>query len=259
VRVEDLPGFDPASAHAKIEALGRRLEKIGPVNPLADREYSEASERAAFLQEQCSDLGQSVGELRRVLGDLEHHIETVFAEMFEKTRAHFADMTKTLFPEGRGVLRLQEELATGSTGEVECSNGEDEIPRAESSGRKAPGIHLEIEFPRKGAKTLTLLSGGEKALAAIGFLFSLFLARPCPFYVLDEVEAALDDHNIDRFLSLVKQYQRETQFIIITHQRRTMEIADILYGVTMEGDGVSRLLSRRLTEVRPPGVEAKAG
>ncbi len=110
------------------------------------------------------------------------------------------------------------------------------------------GVALEVKPPRKAPRSLTLLSGGEKALAAIAFLFALFLARPCPFYILDEVEAALDDVNIGRFLSLVRRYQDQTQFIIITHQRRTMEIADSLYGVAMDPDGTSRVLSRRLAQ-----------
>ena len=109
------------------------------------------------------------------------------------------------------------------------------------------GIGLEVKLANKSPRTLSLLSGGEKAMTAIAFLFSLFLARPCPFYILDEVEASLDDTNIRRFLSLVRRYRERTQFIIITHQRQTMEVADTLYGVTLESDGTSRILSRRLT------------
>ena len=109
-----------------------------------------------------------------------------------------------------------------------------------------PGISLAVKFPNKAPRSMSLLSGGEKAMTAIAFLFSLFLARPCPFYILDEVEASLDDVNIRRFLSLVRRYRDKTQFIIITHQRQTMEIADTLYGVALESDGTSRVLSRRL-------------
>ena len=122
--------------------------------------------------------------------------------------------------------------------------GDDE---GEGGGRPAAGIALEIKPPRKAPRSMSLLSGGEKALAAIAFLFALFLARPCPFYILDEVEAALDDTNLGRFLSVVRRYQDMTQFIVITHQRRTMEVADTLYGVAMDTDGTSRVLSRRLT------------
>jgi chromosome segregation protein len=259
VAAGDLVGVDRDTAQVKIDSLTRRVERIGPVNPLADKEYSEAAERAGFLADQRADLEKSVEELRRVLYDLEEHIESEFTAMFEKTEANFAEMTRTLFPGGHGVLRLEEEPA----GRSEVQPGVEAIAGTEAAGdavnRAAPGIHLDIVFSRKASKGLTLLSGGEKALAAIAFLFALFLARPCPFYVLDEVEAALDDHNIGRFLSLVRRYQKDTQFIIITHQRRTMEIADLLYGVTMEEDGVSRLLSRRLTEEKVAGSQAKAG
>jgi chromosome segregation protein len=109
-----------------------------------------------------------------------------------------------------------------------------------------PGISLSVKFPSKAPRSMSLLSGGEKAMTAIAFLFALFLARPCPFYILDEVEASLDDVNIRRFLSLVRKYRDRTQFIIITHQRQTMEIADTLYGIALEADGTSRVLSRRL-------------
>ncbi len=112
------------------------------------------------------------------------------------------------------------------------------------------GISLEVKFANKSPRSLSLLSGGEKAMTAIAFLFSLFLARPCPFYILDEVEASLDDINIRRFLSLVRRYRERTQFIIITHQRQTMEVADTLYGVTLESDGTSRILSRRLAAAK---------
>ncbi|MGB9879395.1 MAG: hypothetical protein ACPLRM_01410, partial [Anaerolineae bacterium] len=118
----------------------------------------------------------------------------------------------------------------------------------------APGIDIEVRFSNKSPRTLSLLSGGEKAMTAVAFLFSLFLARPCPFYILDEVEASLDDINIRRFLSLVNRYKDKTQFIIITHQRQTMEIADTLYGVTLEKDGTSRVLSRRLGMVKTKGA-----
>jgi chromosome segregation protein len=142
-----------------------------------------------------------------------------------------------LFPGGRGMLRLEEQPVGRPLGD----DGEEAVQR------EGPGIVLEIKPPRKAPRSMSLLSGGEKALAALSFLFALFLARPCPFYVLDEVEAALDDVNLGRFLSLVKRYQDQTQFIIITHQRRTMEIADTLYGVAMDADGTSRVLSRRLS------------
>ena len=119
------------------------------------------------------------------------------------------------------------------------------LPMRKTPGEAVGGIALEVKLPNKAPRSLTLLSGGEKAMTAIAFLFSLFLARPCPFYILDEVEASLDDVNIRRFLSLIRKYREKTQFIIITHQRQTMEVADTLYGVALESDGTSRVLSRR--------------
>lgn len=233
----EVEGLLPAELAATEARLQRRLETMGPVNPLAEQEYRETEERASFLAEQRRDLESSLDELAGVIDDLERHIESTFADMFEATQRHFTDMVQLLFPGGRGVLRLEEQAADRPLGD----DGEEVVLR------EGLGIVLEIKPPRKAPRSMSLLSGGEKALAALSFLFALFLARPCPFYVLDEVEAALDDVNLGRFLSLVKRYQDQTQFIIITHQRRTMEIADTLYGVAMDTDGTSRVLSRRLS------------
>ena len=243
-----LAGRERAELEAVVEQLERRRERIGPVNPLAEQEYREQAERADFLSEQRRDLEASLAELRKVVDDLDRHIEATFTEVFEATRLHFEDMVQVLFPGGRGLLKLVD-VRPGDADHEDERDREDEIES--EPGEAAPGsqgITLEIKPPKKAPKSLSLLSGGEKALAAIAFLFALFLARPSPFYILDEVEAALDDVNIGRFLSLVRRYERRSQFIIITHQRRTMEIADTLYGVAMDTDGTSRVLSRRLRE-----------
>jgi chromosome segregation protein len=151
-------------------------------------------------------------------------VERRFAETFDAVQRNFAEVASTLFPGGHGRLRLTE---------------------AEEEGDEA-GIEVELSPAGKRVMRLSLLSGGEKALGAISFLFALFLARPCPFYLLDEVEAALDDTNIGRFCALLRQFADRAQFIVVTHQKRTMEAADALYGVTMGGDGVSQIVSRRL-------------
>jgi chromosome segregation protein len=156
--------------------------------------------------------------------DLARTVEDRFSETFAAVQANFAEVASTLFPGGDGRLRLTEPEEEG----------------------EQPGIEVELRPAGKKVTRLSLLSGGEKALGAISFLFALFLARPCPFYLLDEVEAALDDTNIGRFVELLRRYSDRTQFIVITHQKRTMEAADILYGVTMGADGVSQLVSRRL-------------
>ena len=226
------------------ERAGRRLDRLGPVNPLAEQECAELEERATFLAEQRRDLEASLAQLQEVVSDLDQHIETSFAAIFETVKENFSAVIATVFPGAKGSLKLVEGASARSE---EGTAGELEEVLADEVKPPVRGIGLEVKFPNKSPRSLTLLSGGEKAMAAIAFLFSLFLARPCPFYILDEVEASLDDINIRRFLSLVRRYRDKTQFIIITHQRQTMEVADTLYGVTLESDGTSRILSRRLT------------
>jgi chromosome segregation protein len=226
----DAAGADPAEGDsreelaARIERLERRRESLGQVNPLAKQEYDQEKERLVELSTQRADLEQSLAELETLRDDLAHTVEDRFAQTFATVQENFAEVASTLFPGGEGRLRLTE------------SEDEDE----------PPGIEVELRPAGKKVTRLSLLSGGEKALGAISFLFALFLARPCPFYLLDEVEAALDDTNIGRFVELLRRYSDRAQFIVITHQKRTMEAADILYGVTMGADGVSQIVSRRL-------------
>jgi chromosome segregation protein len=165
-------------------------------------------------------------------------VERRFDETFAAVSSHFEEVAATLFPGGHGRLRLTEPGEAG--------------PEAVEE----PGVEVELRPAGKRVTKLTLLSGGEKALGAISFLFALFLARPCPFYLLDEVEAALDDTNIGRFVELLRRYSERAQFIVVTHQKKTMEAADVLYGVTMAGDGVSQIVSRRLP--REPTLAATA-
>jgi chromosome segregation protein len=210
----------------RAERLEQRREALGQVNPLAKQEYDQEKARLAELQVQREDLEQSLEELATLRDDLAQTVEHRFAETFATVQANFAEVASTLFPGGEGRLRLTEP----------DDGDEDELP----------GIEVELRPAGKKVTRLSLLSGGEKALGAISFLFALFLARPCPFYLLDEVEAALDDTNIGRFVELLRRYSDRAQFIVITHQKRTMEAADILYGVTMGADGISQIVSRRL-------------
>jgi chromosome segregation protein len=207
---------------AKLERLERRREQLGQVNPLAREEYEAEKERLDELARQRADLEESLRELEQLRRDLTETVERRFAETFTAVERHFSDVAATLFPGGEGRLRLTED-----------DDGEH-------------GIEVELRPAGKRITRLSLLSGGEKALGAIAFLLSLFLARPSPFYLLDEVEAALDDTNIGRFTSLLRRYAQDAQFIVITHQKRTMEAADVLYGVTMGPDGLSQIVSRRL-------------
>jgi chromosome segregation protein len=227
---EPAEGDDREQLVATVERLERRRETLGQVNPLAHEEYEAEKERLEELVAQRADLEASLEELEKLRNELTETVERRFAETFDAVRGHFADVTATVFPGGEGHLRLTE---------------------AEDEGEE-PGVEVELRPAGKRVQRLSLLSGGEKALGAIAFLFALFLARPCPFYLLDEVEAALDDTNIGRFVELLRRYSDRAQFVVITHQKRTMEAADVLYGVTMGRDGVSQVVSRRL-----PRDEAK--
>ncbi len=209
---------------ARIQRLEARRESLGKVNPLAKEEYEAEKERLEELARQRADLEESLAELEKLRDDLVQTVQRRFDETFAAVAANFEEVAGTLFPGGEGRLRLVEPDEEG---------GE-------------PGVEVELRPAGKRITRLTLLSGGEKALGAISFLFALFLAKPCPFYLLDEVEAALDDANIARFVELLRRYADRAQFIVITHQKRTMEAADVLYGVTMGGDGVSQIVSRRL-------------
>ncbi len=210
----------------KLERLERRREQLGGVNPFAKEEYEREKEHLEELRTQRADLERSLDELEKLRRELTETVERRFAETFAAVERNFAEVAGTLFPGGEGRLRLTE---------AEAEDGESEA-----------GVEVELRPAGKRITRLSLLSGGEKAIGAISFLFALFLARPCAFYLLDEVEAALDDTNIGRFVALLRQFSERAQFIVVTHQKRTMEAADILYGVTMGGDGVSQVVSRRL-------------
>jgi chromosome segregation protein len=228
---EPAEGEDREELVEKIERLERRRETLGQVNPLAKEEYEREKERLTELTEQRADLEASLNELEELRAELADTVERRFDETFAAVSAHFEGVAATLFPGGQGRLRLTEP--------------DEEAPDAE------PGVEVELRPAGKRVTRLSLLSGGEKALGAISFLFALFLARPCPFYLLDEVEAALDDANIGRFVELLRRYSETAQFIVVTHQKKTMEAADVLYGVTMGGDGVSQIVSRRLPRDEP--------
>jgi chromosome segregation protein len=234
---------EAASLAARLERLERRRESLGAVNPLAAEEYEAERGRADELEVQCDDLERSLRELRTLIRDLTATIDRRFAETFAEVARHFQDTVRTLFPGGSGRLRLTDDIVSAAPPPVEGESDAEAEPEPEA---EEPGIELEVRPAGKRIESLSLLSGGEKSLTAIAFLFALMLTRPSPFYVLDEVEAALDDSNIERFLSLLRAYQSKAQFIVITHQRRTMEVADVLYGVSMAGDGESKVLSRRM-------------
>jgi chromosome segregation protein len=224
--IEPAAGDDREEIAARVERLEARRVTLGQVNPLAREEYEAEKGRLSDLAAQREDLERSLQELERLRAELAETVERRFAETFAAVAEHFQEVASTLFPGGEGRLRLVE---------LEGEDGE-------------AGVEVELRPAGKRITRLSLLSGGEKALGAISFLFALFLARPCAFYLLDEVEAALDDTNIARFVELLRRYADRAQFVVVTHQKRTMEAADILYGVTMGPDGVSQVVSRRLPE-----------
>jgi chromosome segregation protein len=237
-----LPDEEREALEQRIARLQRRREQLGPVNPLAQDEYAEALARVEELETQRADLETALRELQALIADTDREIRERFEATFEAAARNFEEVVSHLFPGGRGRLRLVAE----DTGPRPVLG--DAEPQAEDEPEEEPllGVEIELTPSGKSTKRLSLLSGGEKSLTALAFLFSVFLARPCPFYILDEVEAALDDLNIDRFLSLVRRYAGRAQFIVVTHQKRTMEAADVLYGVSMGDDGVSKVVSRKL-------------
>jgi chromosome segregation protein len=253
--VEPLAEEEREALAARLERLARRREQLGPVNPLAQEEYAEALAHVEELERQREDLETALRELEKLISDTDRQIRETFERTFEAAARNFEEVSEQLFPGGRGRLRLvtEREGASRVLGGQPPSSDEPTGPEdPDASGEEAPeeedllGVEIEITPAGKEMKRLSLLSGGEKSMTALAFLFSVFLARPCPFYILDEVEAALDDINIDRFLALLRKYALRAQFIVVTHQKRTMEAADSLYGVSMGADGISKVVSRRL-------------
>jgi len=260
-----LPDAERTDLQTRIERLQRRREQLGPVNPLAQQEYAEAVEHVEELERQREDLEAAMRELKGLIRDTDQRIRDAFEETFTAAAKNFEEVAEHLFPGGRGRLRLVREDAGPRPVLGGRNEGEDAVPadderiedaieaaaEAEEAGPDdGMGVEIEITPAGKATKRLTLLSGGEKSMTALAFLFAVFLARPCPFYILDEVEAALDDLNIDRFLTLLRRFSDRAQFIVVTHQKRTMEAADCLYGVSMAGNGVSKVVSRRLPPPR---------
>ena len=208
-------------AQSKIAELSR----LGPINPLAAEEYRDLEERHTFLSDQMQDVEESRRELRKVISALEIEIEERFQSAFTEVAAAYERYFEILFPGGRGKVRL-------------------ESPDDEQSG-----VVIDAQPLGKKVSQMSLLSGGERSLAALAFLFAIFEARPSPFYVLDEVEAALDDTNLRRFLRIVDEFRQQAQLVIITHQQQTMEVADVLYGVTMEPGGSSQAIRKEMSSV----------
>jgi chromosome segregation protein len=250
----------------QVAKLQRRLDLMGPINPLAAREYDEQQVRYAEMKEQRQDLEHAGRELEQLITDLDETLVARFNDTFDAVSGHFEQAIAALFPGGTGRLKLVEvevpapavaAAAAAEGGAEAAADAAEAAAEAAENEQPDPGVEIEVKPAGKPAGRLGLLSGGEKSLVALAFLFSLFLARPSPFYVLDEVEAALDDANIVRFLSLLNKYRDQAQFLVITHQVRTMEAADVLYGVTMQqNSGISTVVARRPVGKRSAVFEA---
>ena len=212
----------------RLRAAERALALLGRVNPLALEEFAALEERHRFLTDQLADLKKSRTDLLEIVREIDERVEQVFAEAFRDTAEQFDRVFPRLFPGGEGRLVL-----------------------TDPSDMLTTGIEVEARPAGKKVKRLSLLSGGERSLTAVAILVAIFKARPSPFYVMDEVEAALDDANLGRLLVLFRELQEDSQLIVVTHQKRTMEIADALYGVTMRGDGVTTVISQRMREDEP--------
>jgi len=255
---QELPAGELEALRDRVARLARRREALGPVNPLAAEEYREALDRVEELEAQRSDLESALRELRTLIRNTDREIAENFQQTFAAAAENFEALVGDVFPGGRGRLRLVREAVPRAVlgGEALPAAGDEDAAEIEAAQEEAAaeglgpdellGVEIEVTPAGKTMKGLSLLSGGEKSMTAIAFLFAVFLARPCPFYILDEVEAALDDLNIDRFLTLLRRHSSRAQFIVVTHQKRTMEAADWLYGVSMGGDGTSKVVSRRL-------------
>ena len=231
------PGDEPATEAAepypyvrdeqlkRLKSAERDLNLLGRVNPLALEEFSAMEERHNFLTEQLDDLKRTREDLLSIIKEVDERVQQVFTEAYEAVEREFEGVFSRLFPGGEGRLIL-----------------------TDPSNMLTTGVDVEARPPGKKVKRLSLLSGGERSLTAVAFLVALFKARPSPFYVLDEVEAALDDVNLGRLIDIIEELRSTSQLIVITHQKRTMEIADALYGVSMRGDGVTQVIGQRLRE-----------
>ena len=220
--------FNRTKVEKRLKQAERALNQLGRINPLALEEFEAMEERHRFLSEQLEDLRKSRRDLMDIVKEVDERVEQVFTEAYRDVEVAFEHVFSRLFPGGEGRLVL-----------------------TDPDDMLGTGIDVEARPPGKKVKRLSLLSGGERSLVAVAFLVALFKARPSPFYILDEVEAALDDTNLGRLLELYEELRENSQLLVITHQKRTMEVADALYGVTMRGDGVSSVISQRIREPEP--------
>jgi chromosome segregation protein len=221
---------------SQLQRLRERLDRMGPINLAAIGEHQELEQRYTFLSTQEQDLSNSIASLREIIQRINRTTKDMFAATFIELQEKFGEVFGKFFPGGRAELQLVEEPP---------------IENGDGSGSQESGIDIVAQPPGKRLKSITMLSGGEKTLTAMALLFASFLIRPTPFCLLDEIDAPLDEENIGRFTDVLRDLAQNAQFLVITHNKRTMGIADSLFGVTMEEPGVSKLVSVRLGDLQP--------
>jgi len=216
-----------AEQQSRLAAAERKLAQLGRVNPLALEEFEALEQRHKFLTEQLTDLTNTRKDLLTIIDEIDEKMQDIFGSAFDDTKAAFNTVFPILFPGGTGSIHL-----------------------TDPENMLTTGIEVTVKPAGKKIERLSLLSGGERSLAAVALLIAIFKARPSPFYIMDEVEAALDDANLGRLLTIFEDLRQTSQLIVITHQKRTMEIADALYGVSMRADGISAVVGQRVASER---------
>jgi chromosome segregation protein len=227
--------FNRENQQARLAKAERKLAQLGRVNPLALEEFAALEQRHKFLTEQLTDLTSTRADLMIIIEEIDEKMQDIFGSAFEDTRAAFNTVFPILFPGGTGSISL-----------------------TDPDNLLTTGIEVSVRPAGKKIERLSLLSGGERSLAAVALLIAIFKARPSPFYIMDEVEAALDDANLGRLLQIFDDLRQSSQLIVITHQKRTMEIADVLYGVSMRADGISAVVGQRVGERGTIGTDERA-
>jgi chromosome segregation protein len=227
---------DEVALRAQLQKVREKLDRLGPINLAAIHEHQELDERYRFLTTQELDLSTSIGSLKEIIQRINRTTKDMFTDTFAELQQKFSEVFVKFFPGGRAELQL-----------VEAQVDE----TVEGSGPQEPGVDIVVQPPGKRLKSITMLSGGEKTLTAMALLFASFLIRPTPFCILDEIDAPLDEENIGRFTSVLRELSEGAQFMVITHSKKTMAIADSLFGVTMEEPGISKILSVRLGNLQP--------
>ena len=233
---EGRPAVDEATLREQLQKIREKLDRLGPINLAAIQEHQELDERHRFLTTQELDLSTSIGSLKEIIQRINRTTKDMFASTFAELQQKFSEVFVKFFPGGRAELQLVE-VPADETGE--------------GRGPQEPGVDIVVQPPGKRLKSITMLSGGEKTLTAMALLFASFLIRPTPFCILDEIDAPLDEENIGRFTGVLRELSRDAQFMVITHSKQTMAIADSLFGVTMEEPGISKIVSVRLSNLQP--------